>query len=172
MTDNKERIQHANTAIQDVYEKISDENLVGLISKEDILTREFDNMFIFEDFFDEYLEENKEDPDCKKILIANIIDTIEANFGDITIEELIYAVTSEDSIEIYKEQEASKIDLDVNKRIFNTDYEENFDIEYKNQSILDFKDLNSDKADIELNKIAKQNKNKDIVITVKLKRKK
>ena len=47
----KNTIQIANNCIKEVYEKFQDYNITSHLKKEEILERDFNNLFIFEYFF-------------------------------------------------------------------------------------------------------------------------
>ncbi len=100
----KNTIEIANNCIKEVYEKFQNYSISSHLKKEEILERDFNNLFIFEDFFSDYLTENR-DNNAREELIEDMVDVIEANYGDITIEELYDALFSEETKEYIPEEE-------------------------------------------------------------------
>lgn len=100
----KNTIEIANNCIKEVYEKFQNYSISSHLKKEEILERDFNNLFIFEDFFSDYLTENR-DNNAREELIEDMVDVIEANYGDITIEELYDALFSKETKEYIPEEE-------------------------------------------------------------------
>ena len=107
----KNTIQIANNCIKEVYEKFQDYNITSHLKKEEILERDFNNLFIFEDFFSEYLMENR-DNNAREELIEDIVDLLDIYEGDITIEELyetLFSDNKKDLIEKKNKKELPKV---------------------------------------------------------------
>ena len=128
-------IENANNTIKSVYEKFQNSSILSFVSKEEILERDFDNMFIFEDFFDEYLIENRDIDNFKEELIKDIVDLIEINEGNITIQELYEILTTpeETQEEVVKENTDDKC-IKVKDLKLESDYE----LEYGHGHRIDF----------------------------------
>lgn len=104
-------IQIANNCIKETYEKFQDYNITSHIKKEEILERDFNNLFIFEDFFSEYLMENR-DNNAREELIEDMVDLIDVNQGDITIEELYQILCMEEEYNEDDEEEEKEIKVE------------------------------------------------------------
>ena len=126
-------INNANKAIKDVYAKFQNKAIQSIISKEEILKRDFDNMFIFEDFFTDYLQENREIDHFKDKLIEDIVDLIDVNEGELTIEELYQLITTPEEVKTKTTKTHKHLIIDD---LRNVEIESDFEIEYgKNHSI-------------------------------------
>ena len=157
-------INNANKAIKDVYEKFQNKAIHSIISKEEILKRDFDNMFIFEDFFTDYLQENRDIDHFKDKLIEDIVDLIDVNEGNLTIEELYQLIVMPEEIKNESIKTRKHLIIDDLRDI---EMESDFEIDYgKNHSISLEKvkdtekiiseinhDLKKDKFDIDLSKM-------------------
>ena len=104
----KNTIQIANNCIKEVYEKFQDYNITSHLKKEEILERDFNNLFIFEDFFSEYLIENR-DNNAREELIEDIVDLLDIHEGDITIEELYEALFSDDKKDLIEKKNKKEL---------------------------------------------------------------
>ena len=116
-------IDNANATIKEIYEKFLNQSILAIISKEEIVERDFDNMFIFEDFFGDYLAQNRDIDGFKENLIIDIVDLIDANAGDITIEELYEIITSSEEDTQYVSPTQENKHLDVTGIEVESDYE-------------------------------------------------
>lgn len=163
-------INNANKAIKDVYEKFQNKAIHSIISKEEILKRDFDNMFIFEDFFTDYLQENRDIDHFKDKLIEDIVDLIDVNEGNLTIEELYQLIVIPEEIKNESIKTRKHLIIDDLRDI---EMESDFEIDYgKNHSISLEKvkdtekiiseinhDLKKDKFDIDLSKMKSKKNN-------------
>ena len=163
-------INNANKAIKDVYEKFQNKAIHSIISKEEILKRDFDNMFIFEDFFTDYLQENRDIDHFKDKLIEDIVDLIDVNEGNLTIEELYQLIVMPEEIKNESIKTRKHLIIDDLRDI---EMESDFEIDYgKNHSISLEKvkdtekiiseinhDLKKDKFDIDLSKMKSKKNN-------------
>ena len=154
-------INTANTVIKEVYLKITNEILLSVVTKEDILERDFNNVFIFEDFFDEYLAKNRHIDGFKQELIEDMVDTIEANMGDIDIFELYDAVTGEGTQKLIKEKENPAKD---DYKIFGKKVESKFELKNGNETLMNLADLDYDYYFRISEKVAHDNKKKNMKI--------
>ncbi len=129
-------IQNANDTIKGLYEKYQNYALEGIISKEEITERDFDNMFIFEDFFSELLAENIDDSTFRQRLLEDIVDLIELNSGDITINELYDILTNKPENVIIKKKSAFNYDFSKDKPLKSL-----FDVVYGDNHHIDLNEI-------------------------------
>lgn len=149
----KETIEHANRAIKEVYSKFDNSELLKIVSKEDILIREFDNFFVFEDFFDNF---SKRTGLKKEDILQDIVDTIEVNAGKITIEELVSAITSPPDYLLKKEEKGTTDTNDT--ELFKGKRPDFFEVVEDGKSIMDLSDLNTKGEEIFEKMVRDQNK--------------
>ena len=149
-------INNANRAIKDVYEKFQNKAIHSIISKEEILKRDFDNMFIFEDFFTDYLQENRDIDHFKDKLIEDIVDLIDVNEGNLTIEELYQLIIMPEEIKNESIKTRKHLIIDDLRDI---EMESDFEIDYgKNHSISLEKVKDTEKIISEINHDLKKDK--------------
>lgn len=136
-------IQIANNCIKETYEKFQDYNITSHIKKEEILERDFNNLFIFEDFFSEYLMENR-DNNAREELIEDMVDLIDVNQGDITIEELYRILCMEEETEDNDEEE-KEIEVE-DYGLLNMKFDANANVNFGDNHAIALSELADDSA--------------------------
>ncbi len=135
-------IQIANNCIKETYEKFQDYNITSHIKKEEILERDFNNLFIFEDFFSEYLMENR-DNNAREELIEDMVDLIDVNQGDITIEELYQILCTEEEIEDSDKEEEIEVE---DYGLLNMKFDANANVNFGDNHAIALSELADDSA--------------------------
>lgn len=79
-------IQNANNLIKKVYNKIKIN--FDIEKAKAIVERDFDDAFVFEDFFYDFLTEHKDEKNFKDDMLGDIAQLIFVNDGNLTINEL------------------------------------------------------------------------------------
>lgn len=110
-----ETIKNINYMIQNLYKKIIQDELD--IPAEDYLIKEFDENFVFEIFFKQYLLLNKfNEINPKRKLATELIDTIIYNKGHISLNELVEVINYKEkkTIDVGQIEHQKIFDIEVN----------------------------------------------------------
>lgn len=110
-----ETIKNINYIIQNLYKKIIQDELD--IPAEDYLIKEFDENFVFEIFFKQYLLLNKfNEINPKRKLATELIDTIIYNKGHISLNELVEVINYKEkkTIDVGQIEHQKIFDIEVN----------------------------------------------------------
>lgn len=149
-------IQNANRVIHDLYDKISDPVATSVVSKEEIVYRDFSNTFIFEDFFNDYLLEHDTDPESQffQSLLEDITDLILVNEGKISIQEL-YEFATEKKVLSRQNIPSKSHHLISKKQVLDIKVPDNLFVSYDGKQYFGFSEVDDSKTN-NINEIAKR----------------